>query len=289
MASNSWWGVLKGAFQGFSDDKVTRLAAALSYYTAVSIAPMLVFLLLLLGTLWDPKTAESDLNAQLQQVFGEQGMQFIHTIMDNASTPNAGSIAGIFSLLALLWGSTNVFMQIQDALNTIWGVEAAEGGIKATLWKRLVTFTMVLGIGFLLMVSLVLSSALSILSSQLSGWLPGFEWVWQVVEYAVSLAIFALLFAAIYKVLPDVKLRWSDVWIGAVAAAVLFTIGKVVLTIYLGRGATSSTYGAASSVIVFLLWVYFSSIILFVGAEIAESYSSRRGSRAIAEKPTTVP
>ncbi len=278
MDVKKWWQVTKEAFSEFKKDEATRLASSLAYYTAVSIAPMLVFLLLLTSFFWDPDSAEGELNTQLENVFGEQGMGFVRTILDNADRPNAGSVAGIFSLLALVWGSTNVFGQMQQALNRIWNVKVVEGGMKRTLLKRLVSFGMVLGIGFLLLVSLVLSSALSLVTQSLADRLPAMGIVWQVVDHLVSLAVFTGLFAAIFKLMPDVKVGWADVWRGALLTAVLFTIGKVVLTLYLGHVAPGSAYGAAGSVIVFLLWVYYSSLILFFGAEFAQVYTARHGS-----------
>ncbi len=284
MKGNKWWEVTKGAVKEFSEDEATRLAAALAYYTAVSIAPMLIFMLLLLGLFWDPGSAESELSMQLEKVFGEQGMEFIHSILSNADRPNTGSMAGILSVLTLLWGSTNLFAQMQQALNRIWDVKVVSGGIKQTLLKRLLSFGMVLGIGFLLMVSLAASSLLSFAAGTLSGWLPGMEILWQVLEQVVSLLLFALLFAAIFRFMPDVKVGWGDVWHGALLAAVLFTIGKFVLSLYLGNAAPGSSYGAAGSVIVFLLWVYFSSMILFFGAEFAQVYAARYGSGAQPEE-----
>ncbi|MBI1294138.1 YihY family inner membrane protein [bacterium] len=279
MAFSKAWPVLKASFKEWREDDTNQLAAALSYYTAVSIAPLLIFVLLLMGLFMGGGQASDQLVSQLQAVFGEEGSAFIQTIVDNADQPTVGSIAGILSLLTLIWGSTNVFAHLQKALNAVWDVKVKpDAGIKQTLRKRLLTFTMVLGIGFLLAVSLVLSSALSVLTNTLSGALPGTDLLWQVLDFVISVGVLTLLFAAIYKILPDVEIKWRDVWLGALLTALLFTIGKLLLGIYFGRAGIGSTYGAAGSVIIFLLWVYYSSMILFFGAEMTQVYARRYGS-----------
>lgn len=273
------WQLLKAAFQEFKQDNTNRLAAALSYYTAISIAPLLVFMLLLLGFVLGQNDAESQLTSQLETVFGEQGMEFLNTIIANADQPTTGTIAGVLSLLTLIWGSTNVFSHLQETLNVIWDVRPKpDVGIMHTLRKRLLSFAMVLGIGFLFAVSLILSTVLSVLANTLSNLLPGFDLLWQVAEYVISFAVITLLFAAMFKVLPDVQIKWRDVWPGAALTALLFTLGKVLLTFYLSQTAPGSAYGAAGSVIVFLLWVYYTAIILFFGAEFTQVYAVRQGS-----------
>ncbi len=275
---NWLWKLLKDSYREFQDDNASRLAAALSYYTAVSIAPMLIFLLLVLGFVMGQDAAQSQLMRQLEGVLGSQGMEFINTIIENAEQPTAGSIAGILSLLTLIWGSANVFSHLQDTLNVIWDVKIKpNGGWKRALRKRLFSFTLVLGIGFLLAVSLVLSAALSLLSSSLSGLLPGFDLLWQGVEYVISFSVMMLLFAAMFKILPDVHIAWRIVWPGAAVTALLFTLGKFALSVYIGQAAPGSAYGTAGSVIVFLLWVYYSAMILFFGAEVTQVYATHRG------------
>lgn len=279
MAFAKAWPVLKASFQEWREDNANDLAAALSYYTAVSIAPLLIFILLVLGLFMGSGQAGEQLTSQLQAVFGEEGSAFIETIITNADRPTAGGIAGVLSLIILIWGSTNVFAHLQKALNAVWDVKVKpDAGLKVTLRKRLLSFTLVLGIGFLLAVSLVLSAALSVLTNTLAGALPGTDIVWQILDFVISVGVLTLLFAAIYKVLPDVEIEWSDVWLGALMTALLFTIGKLVLGIYFGRAGIGSTYGAAGSVIIFLLWVYYSSLILFFGAEMTQVYARRYGS-----------
>jgi membrane protein len=272
------WQVLRGAFKEWKEDEAGELAAALSYYMAVSIAPLLIFVLLLLGFVVGEGNAADQLVAQLQAVFGQQGSEFIQTIIDNAKQPTAGSIAGIISLLTLIWGSTNVFAHLQKSLNNVWDVKPKpSSGVMDTIRRRLLSLTLVLGVGFLLAVSLILTSVLTVVTNNITSGLPGTDLLWQIVEFLSSVAVLTLLFAAIFKVLPDVEIKWRDVWLGAVTTSVLFTLGKFALGIYFGSAGIGSTYGAAGSVIAFLLWVYYSALILFFGAEITQVYARQYG------------
>lgn len=272
------WSLLKTAFQEFQSDKGTRLAAALSYYTAVSIAPLLVFVLLLLGFFIGQNAAQDQILDQLQTFFGQEGMIFITSIVENANQPTVGSIAGILSLLTLIWGSTNLFAYLQETLNAVWNVKPpSQNALKLTVKRRLLAFLVVLAIGFFLILSLVLSAVLTALSTRVTGSLPGGQILWRVIENGVSLIIVSVMFGLVFKVLPNAEIRWRDVWPGAFFTGTLFTLGKIGLTIYLAQAAPGSAYGAAGSVIVFLLWVYFSSIILLYGAEVTQMYASRFG------------
>jgi membrane protein len=276
---SSIWQIFKGAYKEFQADNVTRLAAALSYYTAVSIAPLIIFILLLIGLFLGDGAAEDQLMAQLEGVADEEAIGFISTIIENADRPTEGGIAGILSLLVLIWGSTNVFAQLQDSLNVIFDVRPKpSAGITDTVRRRFLSFSLVLVIGFLLVISLLLSVLLAVVASTLSGLLPGADYLWPILENLISLLVISLLFAAMFKVLPDVDIQWRDAWLGGALTALLFLIGKIALTFYMGMAAPGSAYGAAGSVIVFLLWVYFSSIIFFFGAEFTQIYAIRRGS-----------
>jgi membrane protein len=278
MNAKQGWSLLKTAAEEFQSDKGTRLAAALSYYTAVSIAPLLVFVLLLLGFFIGQSAAQSQILDQLQTFFGQEGMTFITGIVENSNQPTIGSIAGILSVLTLIWGSTNFFAYLQETLNAVWNVKPpSQNALKRTLKKRLLAFFMVLGIGFFLILSLLLSAVLSVLSSTITGYLPGGEIWWRVVENVISLIIVSVMFGLVFKVLPNAEIRWRDVWPGAFFTGTLFTLGKIGLTVYLGQAAPGSAYGAAGSVIVFLLWVYFSAIILLYGAEVTQMYANRFG------------
>jgi membrane protein len=278
MNAKQGWSLLKTAAEEFQSDKGTRLAAALSYYTAVSIAPLLVFVLLLLGFFIGQSAAQSQILDQLQTFFGQEGMTFITGIVENSNQPTIGSIAGILSVLTLIWGSTNFFAYLQETLNAVWNVKPpSQNALKRTLKKRLLAFFMVLGIGFFLILSLLLSAVLSVLSSTITGYLPGGEIWWRVVENVISLIIVSVMFGLVFKVLPNAEIRWRDVWPGAFFTGTLFTLCKIGLTVYLGQAAPGSAYGAAGSVIVFLLWVYFSAIILLYGAEVTQMYANRFG------------
>lgn len=276
MNQTSFWQLLKETVNEWTEDNASRLAAALAFYTAVSISPLLVMVILVAGLVWGANAVQSQIMVQLQSAIGPQGAEFISTVLDNANRPAAGSIAGIISFAVLLWGSTNVFAQLQTSLNEIWNVEPKPGrGIMGTIKDRLLSFGMVLGIAFVLLVSLVLSAVLSALSGSFSSLLPGMDWLWQLANFLLSIGVITLLLAAIYKILPDVEITWRSVWIGAFVTAVLFTIGKFLLGLYLSN-ATSS-YGAAGSVMAFLLWVYYSAQIFFFGAEFTQVYANRYG------------
>ncbi|MCB0061346.1 MAG: YihY/virulence factor BrkB family protein, partial [Caldilineaceae bacterium] len=258
MNTSGWWQLIKESFTEWLNDDASRLAAALAFFTAISIAPLLVMVIVIAGFVWGQGAVQSQLMSQLQSAIGPQGAQFISTVLNNADQPTASSIAGLVSLGVLLWGSTNVFAQLQSSLNRIWNVEPKPGrGIWGTIHDRVLSFGMVLGIAFLLLVSLVLNAVLSALSSTSLNLLPGIGWLWQVADFVLSFLVITLLFAAIYKVLPDVEISWRTVWGGAIVTALLFTIGKLVLGLYLGNA--TSAYGAAGSVMAFLLWVYYSA------------------------------
>lgn len=271
------WNLLKTTWKEWNEDEASLLAAALSYYTAVSIAPLLVLVVVILGFFLGQAAAQSQVVEQLRAGMGPQGSQFLETVLQNADQPTLASAAGILSFLTLLWGSTNVFAQLQNSLNKIWNVERKPGaGIWATLRSRLLSFTMVLGVAFMLLVSLVLSAFLSVFVQWGHGLLPGADWLWQVINFLVSFGVTTFLFAAIFKVLPDVKIAWRDVWLGAAVTALLFTIGKYLLGLYLANAGNA--YGAVGSVVVFLLWVFYSAQILFMGAEFTQVYARRYGS-----------
>lgn len=275
----SLWKILRQSYQEWSSDKASRLAAALSYYTAVAIAPLLVLMVMLIGWFYGENSAQSQVVGQLRALVGPQGAEVAQAVIESADRPDIAGIAGIISLITLLWGASNVFVELQDSLNTIWGVELKprSQGIRAVLRERFLSFSMVLVIGFLLLVSLVLSAILSALGGTFHRLLPGMEMLWQGVNLVVSFGVTTLLFALIYKVLPDAKFAWKDVWMGATVTALLFTVGKWLLGLYLGNQTTSSAYGAAGSLMVLLIWIYYSAQIFFFGAEFTQVYARREG------------
>lgn len=277
--------LLQEAFQEWQEDKVSRLAAALAYYTVFSITPLLIIAIAIAGAVFGREAAEGEIMGQLQDLVGEQGAQAIAVALQNASQPSAIGIASLLSIAFLLLGASGVFAELQDSLNTVWNVKPKPGqGFWQFIRKRLLSFAMVLSIGFLLLVSLIISAALSALSRFEVNILPGFEYLWEILNFFISFGTITLLFALMYKYVPDAKIAWKDVWIGAIITALLFTIGKSILGIYLGRGSLGSAYGAAGSLVVFLAWVFYSAQILFFGAEVTQVYARRYGSRIVPDK-----
>ena len=275
--------LFKQAFIEWQEDKVTLLAAALAYYTVFSITPLLVIAIAIAGAVFGQDTARGEIIGQINSLVGKQGAQIIETGLANADQPKISSIASIISVIVLLVGASGVFAQLQEALNTVWDVKAKPKKGKGSIWefirKRLLSFGMVLAIGFLLLVSLITSAMLSGIGKLQINLLPGFTPIWQLLNFGVSFGFISLLFALIYKYLPDVKIRWKDVWVGATITAFLFTIGKFLIGLYLGQGSLGSAYGAAGSLIVFLAWVFYSAQILLFGAEFTQVYARKYGQK----------
>jgi membrane protein len=282
MSPKQVWRMLKTAFQEWNQDKAARLAAALAYYTLFSIAPLLILVIAIAGLFFDSAAVREQIMSQVQSLIGGSGAEFVSTVLDNANRPggNSGWIASIISVVLLLIGATGVLTQLQLSLNTIWNVEARPDiGFMNIVRKRLLSLGMIVVIGFLLLVSLVLSSVIAGFSEYLSNLAPGLDTLVQIVNFVVSFGITMLLFAMIFKYLPDVVITWSDVWFGAAATAILFSLGKFLIGLYLGNSSFGSSYGAAGSVIVLLLWVFYSAQILFYGAELTQVYGRRFGSQ----------
>lgn len=274
--------LLKETYNDWSEDKASRLAAALAYYTAFSVAPLLLITIAIAGLVFGREAAQGQVYAQLEGLLGSGAASAIQTGIAQSGQTGAGTISAIIGIATLIWSASNVFAQLQEALNTVWEVQPdPNAGILATLKRRFLSMTMVLGIGFLLLVSLVLSAAISAVGNFFGNLLPGGAILWQAVNFLLSLALITLLFAAIYKILPDATVDWGDVWIGAVVTALLFTVGKLLIGLYLGHASVGSTFGAAGSLLVFLVWVYYSAQILFFGAEFTQVYARRYGSRIV--------
>ncbi|MEM9803715.1 MAG: YihY/virulence factor BrkB family protein [Cyanobacteria bacterium P01_D01_bin.56] len=287
MRRRQIWRLLQETFREWNKDKASRLAAALAYYTMFSLAPLLVIVIAIAGFFFDQAAVQEQLTQQIQSLVGSDGAAFAQTALENANTPgeNTSLIASIISIVLLLVGATGVFGQLQESLNVIWNVEAKpSNAAKGFIKKRLLSFAMLLTIGFLLMVSLVLSTILAALSTYLNNLLPGTDVMWQLLNIGLSLVTITVMFALLYKYVPDVRISWDDVWIGSFITALLFTIGKSLLGIYLGNSGFSSTYGAAGSVIIILAWVYYSAQILFFGAEFTQVYAQRYGSQIRPDK-----
>jgi membrane protein len=272
--------IVKHTFADWSDDRAPRLGAALAYYTIFSIAPLLLIVVAVAGLAFGREAAQNQIMEQLSGLIGQNGAEMLQTMLKAADKPHAGAMATVIGVVTLLFGATGVFIQLQDALNTIWEVKPKPGqGIMGFIRHRILSLAMVFGIGFLLLVSLVVSAGLAAAGKWLGGTLPGGEELWQVLNFLISFAVIALMFTLMFKYLPDVKVSWKDVWLGGAVTALLFTLGKYALGMYLGRSSVSSAYGAAGSLIVVLLWVYYSAQILFLGAEFTQVYANRFGKK----------
>lgn len=269
----------------WQEDKAPRLAAALAYYTAFSLAPILVIAIAVVGVVFDRQAAREQVVRQINSLAGPQGAELVDSMLNAAQDMGENVLATVFGLLALIFGATGVFGQLQDALNTMWEVAPKpQKGITGFIKKRFFSFTMVVGVGFLLLVSLAISAALSALSEWSVGLLPGFEAVMQGINFVVSLLVITLLFALVFKYVPDAEIAWWDVWLGAGVTALLFTIGKLLIGLYLGNTDVTEGFGAAGALVVILLWVYYSAQISFFGAEFTQVYANAYGSRVVPDE-----
>jgi membrane protein len=280
------FGLLKQTFKDFSDDGCPTMAAALSYYTVFALPPLLLLIIMIVGAVMDPQTVRDALQGQMGNLLGESGGQEIQTIIQKAQetkAPNSGRpLAAILSIAALIFGATGAFGQLQQALNRAWEVapDPEQGGLKNFILKRVLSFGMILGIAFLLMVSLALSAVIS----AIGGALALSEPLLHLFNFLVSVVVFTLLFAAMFKILPDAKVGWGDVWVGAIFTTLLFVIGKFAIGFYLGRSNPGEAFGAAGSLAILLIWIYYASMILLLGAEFTQKWAERRGGGIVPEE-----
>jgi membrane protein len=278
------WKLLSATFTKWTEDHAQRLGAALAFYTVFSLAPILLIVIAMAGLVFGQEAAEGQIIGQIQDLVGDESAKAIQGMLAYARRPSTSLIATGVALVTLLFGATSVFAQVQDALNVIWGVETKSGrGIIQIIKDRFISFVAVLGSGFLLLVSLVLSAALAAVGHTVESLLPAPELILQAINFLLSFVVITLLFAMIYKLIPDVLNNWQDVWVGAGMTSLLFTIGKSVIGLYLGKSEVGLAYGAAGSLIVVLLWVYYASQIFLFGAEFTAVYAAFRGSQL---KPT---
>jgi len=279
IAVKSLWPLARESFTQWSDDYAPSMGAALAYYTIFSIAPLIVIAVAVAGFVFGAEAARGEIFAQLRGMIGDDGAAAVQGLVKSASEPGKGTFAAIAGVVTLLLGATTVFGELQSDLDRIWDVpKSSESGIKALLRGRLLSFGMILGIGFLLLVSLVLSAGLSALARFWNSWFTGWEVVLQAVNFLVSFAIITGLFAMIYKLLPRCRIEWRDVWVGAMVTSLLFAIGKLLIGLYLGKSGVTSGFGAAGSLVIVLLWVYYSSQIFLLGAEFTKTYAHHHGS-----------
>jgi membrane protein len=281
MNIKSVWSLIRETFQEWSQDKATRMAAALAYFTIFSMAPIIIIVIAVAGMIiGDNELIRQQILTQVEETVGAQAAGTVGTIIDQVAQPESTIWATIIGVGALLLGATGVVIQLQDSLNTIWEVKPREDrGIKGIIRDRVLSFAMILGLAFILLVALVINTFLSVAINFIDDFLPGGGVIWQIVSFVISLLVISIVFGMIFKILPDVEIQWSDVTIGALVTAVLFMIGMQVLSLYLGGGAIASTYGAAGSLVVILVWVFYSAQILFFGAEFTQVYARRHGSQ----------
>ncbi|AMV19022.1 YihY/virulence factor BrkB family protein [Planctomyces sp. SH-PL14] len=276
---SSTWSLLKQTVAEWNEDRAPQLGAALAFYTALSIAPLLVLLLRIAAAIFgDDASARLEIEHQAQSLIGAQGTEAVQAMIDSADDSKSGMVATVLSLATLLFGASGVFGQLQVSLNTIWEVEPKPGrGVWGFVHDRFLSFAMVMGVAFLLLVSLAISAGLSFASGYLNPFFGQAEVIGGIINAIVSTAVIAVLFALMFKLLPDVRMAWKDVWLGAIVTAVLFGLGKGAIGMYLGHSALSSSYGVAGSFVVLLVWVYYSAQILFFGAELTQVYANHYG------------
>jgi membrane protein len=288
MRMRSLWNVTLQAARDWWEDNCLRLAASLAYYTALSLAPLILLLVGVLGVVLDRQQVASQLESQLEGLMGPAGRELVTSILTTTS-PEGGTLATVVGLVTLFIGATAVFGELQTTMNLIWEVRPAptEGvwaGIWAWLRERVFSLAIVFALAFLLLVSLVVSAALAGAAALL--WGPEQTFLSRLLELAVSLAVLTLGFALLFKYVPDAEVRWRDVWLGGFATAVLFTLGKTAIGYYLGQASVGSAYGAAGSMVVLLVWVYYSALIVFFGAEFTQAWATRQG--GVAPQPHAV-
>lgn len=272
------WQLTKDVVDKSLDDKVLRLSAALSYYSVFSLAPLVLIAISVAGAFYGEEAASGLLANTLRSSIGADAADAVQDMVLKTRNPSDNIIASITGVLVLILGATGVFGQLQDALNTVWSVQQKPGQVIRTLLRdRLQGFGMVLGVGFLMLTSLILTTGLQIASDLMARLVPIPSFFWTLLSNAIAFGVVAALFAAIFRFLPDVTIEWRDVRFGAVLTAVLFVLGKIVLAWYLGRAATASVYGSAGSLVLILLWVNYSSLILLLGAEFTEVHARSRG------------
>jgi membrane protein len=272
--------LIKGTFKEWREDNAARLAAALAYYTTFSLAPLLILVIAIAGLVGGREAAQNQVMGQIRDLIGVEGGKFVQSMILSASRPATGLVASFVGAITLLFGALGAFGELQNALNTIWDVKPKPvhgflEGVKRYLMSRVLSFTVVVGVGFLLLASLVVSAALTSLGQYLGGLNLFAEFWLQTLNLVISFVVVTLLFMMIFKFLPEIKIAWKDVLLGAAVTSVLFNAGKFLIGLYLGRSSVGTTFGGAGSLAVMLIWIYYSAQILFLGAEFTQVYTKQ--------------
>jgi membrane protein len=283
------WPMIKKSASAWSDDFAPSMGAAIAYYTAFSIAPLLVIVIAIAGLVFGREAASGQLYAQLGGLIGDDGAKAVEGLVASASDTGSGIVATIIGVALLIVGATTVFAELQSDLDRIWKAPAVKKpeGLWGMIRSRLLSLGLVVSIGFLLLVSLVISASLAALGTLWGGFFDNFEWLLHILNFVVGLAVITALFALMYKILPSVKIAWGDVLVGAIFTAILFSVGKLLVGLYLGKSSVVSGFGAAGSLAVLLLWVYYSAQIFLFGAEFTWQYAHELGSRQGKDQPAT--
>jgi membrane protein len=291
MSAGELWRLLKKAFSAWVEDYAPSMGAALSYYTLFSITPLLVIVIAIAGFFFGADAVRGEIFDQLSGLVGDEGARAIEQLLQSAATQKEGIVAAIISFAVLIVGATTALGELQNALDRIWRAPGASkpSGIWGFARSRLLSIALILGIAFILMVSLVVSAALAAFGKWWGSWFRGWELLAHALDLMLSFGLMTVLFALIYKVVPRVRIQWHDVWVGAAVTALLFALGKVLIGLYLGRSDIASGFGAAGSLVLFMVWVYYSAQIFLIGAEFTWVYAHERGSRRGMDAPAVAP
>jgi membrane protein len=280
------WKVLKNSFKGFSDDRIMKLSAALAYYTVFSVGPLLIVVVSVCSLFFGREAIEGTIYGQIEGFVGKDAALQLQEIIKNAAIGGKGKVAAIIGIVTLLIGATSMFGEMQDSINMIWGLKAKPKSAWWSLIKtRLLSFGVIASLGFLLLVSLAISGLIEALSNRLMNYFPDITLIlFYIINLVINFGVIASLFAVIFRVLPDARIKWKDVTAGAIATAVLFMLGKFAISFYISKSNVGSTYGTAGSLVVLLVWIYYSSIILYFGAEFTKAYAIKYGSEITPNK-----
>jgi membrane protein len=280
------WKSLKDAFKGFGDDKVTKLSASLAYYTGFSLAPLLVVVIAVCGIVFGREAVEGTIDNQIAGLVGADAAKQVQEMIKNATLSGKSTIATVIGVVALVIGATTIFGEVQDSINSIWGLKPRPSvGLWKTIQVRLLSFGMIASLGFILLVSLAATSVVEAIGDRLKAMLPDVTViVFYIINLLLTISVTTILFGLIFKVLPDAKIRWKDIWPGALATSILFVIGKFAISLYISKTDVGSSYGAAGSFAIIFIWIYYSSIILYFGAEFTKALVFNKGAKVIPNK-----